>query len=97
MTFIPLAGNKLKDYLSDKLGLGTTVRVLHRRIRVTRAVLALRVQILAVLCSRYPVSLGSPIDQTFTLSITQGRVGVSRRCTSSTRDSGYFHLLYRCG
>jgi hypothetical protein len=24
-------------------------------------------------------------------------VGVSRRCTSSTRDSGYFHLLYRCG
>jgi hypothetical protein len=25
------------------------------------------------------------------------RVGVSRRCSSSTRDSGYFHLLYRCG
>jgi hypothetical protein len=24
-------------------------------------------------------------------------VGVSRRCSSSTRDSGYFHLLYRCG
>jgi hypothetical protein len=23
--------------------------------------------------------------------------GVSRRCSSSTRDSGYFHLLYRCG